>query len=525
MSEEHDLLSRVLGMMQDRVRIYQIAEDREVVRDEFEYCQVMYQVVFGDKGFAETLGPTWRMIHDPRFIEIENMMVQERKAIFGGDARVGKQYFNDDGVMNSTVSDLEKYAEILGEGRNFHNVLVHPDGDCQMRMWLERIYTGHTNIKPYADFGCTCEGKATSPTEFYKAPEEDVWALVKQEFPNRAVTQGGGVTAYGKLMYNLIRADLIGLIADYAETPLIDSYVYLRDHGVVSSTESVAYIDPHGQEAPRVLQEIDILEQALTHRATLRVTAYKLLKKIGFENKLRQLTGTDLFELTDVERDELLRITYESDYPEPDFELKKGEAIQIPAGWRPFTVRLKEWEQALEQKLLAYVRENCMGLDYSLREASQLVLEQDEAQKTISGLFNGTVEPINHYTEPTAEIPADQKETEVMKYAAMMEAIMSNEFKQELYLLLVDAERVGDTGIIDILTPVFHTPEYSLDEQGFYQILERIRIGSRSLRAERMDAIRGTKQTTDKTGGKPELKEVEGEWHSKENPGGIYGVV
>src|SRR5271156_24743 len=343
MSEDKDLLSRVLGMMQDRVRIYQIAEEREVMRDEFEYCQVMYQVVFGDKGFAETLGPTWRMIHDPRFIEIENMMVQERKAIFGGDARVGKQYFNDDGAMNSTVSDLEKYAEILGEGRNFFNVLVHPDAKCQQRMWLERIYTGHTNIKPHADFGCTCEGASTSPYEFSKAPDEDVWALIKQECPNRAFMQGGNKTAYGKLMYNMIRADLIGLIADYAETPLIDSYVYLRDHGVVTATETVAFIDPHGQEAPRVLQEVDILEQALTHRATLRVTAYKILKKIGFEHKLREITGTDFFELTDIERDEILRIIYESDYP-------SGDDVM-------FRVNLALWEKHVEDTLLDYVRD------------------------------------------------------------------------------------------------------------------------------------------------------------------------
>lgn len=508
-------------MMQDKVRIYQIAEDREVMRDEFSYCQVMYQVVFGDKGFADTLGPTWRMIHDPRFIEIENMMVQERKAIFGGDARVGRQYFNDDGVMNSTVSDLEKYAEILGEGRNFHNVLVHPDNNCQQRMWLERIYTGFTNIKPYADFGCTCEGAATDPSEFYKAPEESVWALIKQEFPNRAVTQGGSTTAYGKLMYNLIRADLIGLIHDYAETPLIDSYVYLRDHGVVTATETVSFIDPHGQEAPRVLQEIDILEQALTHRATLRVTAYKILKKIGFEQKLRQLTGTDFFELTDIERDEILRIVYDTDYPEPDFELKPGENIQVGIGWRPFHIRLKEWEQKIEQRLLTFVRENCMGLDPSLRESAQLAIEQQEAQKTIAGLLDGSIQSINHYTEPTAEIPTDQAETEVLKYAAMMEAIMSNEFKQELYLLLVDAEKAGDTAIIDILSPVFMTPDFSLDEQGFYQIIERIRIGSRSLRAERMEAIRGTKQVTDKADKTLDVKEVEGEFHSKANPFGF----
>lgn len=520
MSEEN-LLRRVFGMMNDQVRIYQIAEDREVVREEFEYCQVMHTILFGDRGFIETLGPTWRMIHDPRFVAIENMMVQERKAIFGGDARIGKQYFNDDGIMNSTVSDLEKYAEILGEGRNFHNVLVHPDADCQKRKWLERIYSGHTNIKPDAAFRCTCRaGIPNDPSGFYKADADKIWRLVKQEFPNRAVTQGGATTAYGKLMYNLIRADLIGLIHDYAETPLIDSYVYLRDHGVVTSTENVAFIDPHGQEAPRVLQEVDLLEQALTHRATLRVTAYKMLKKIGFEQKLRAVTGTDFFELTDIERDEILRIVYEEDYPQSDPNFAIGETIVIPAGWRPFAVRLQEWETKLTNKLLNFVQEVCMSLDYSLREATQLVLQQQESQKTIAGLLNGTVLPINHYTEPVAEIPTDATEDDVMKYAAIMEAIMKNEFKQDLYVMLVDAEAHGHTAIIDILSPVFSTPDYKLDEQGFYQILERIRIGSKSLRAERMDAIRGTKQVTDTN--KPSVKEVEGDYHSKDNPGGIY---
>lgn len=502
MAEEKDeLLLRVFGMLNDNVRIYQLADDREVVRDEFAYCQIMYQVLFGKRGFAETLSQTWRMIHDPRFQEIENMMVVERQAIFGGDARMGKQYFGDDGVMNSTVSDLEKYSEILGEGRNFHNVLVHPDADCQERVWLERIYRGFTNIKPYADFGCTCEGAATDPSTFMNAADEDVWALIKQECPNRAFTQSGEPTAYGKQVFNLIRADLIGLIHDYSETPLIDSYVFLRDHGVVTATEAVATIDPHGQEAPRVLQEVDILEQALTHRAALRVTAYKLLKKIGFENKLQQL---DKFALTDLERDHLLQIIYESDYP-TDVE----DTL--------FSYALHEWENKIEVALLDYVTHHCVG-DTEVREQYQLHLEQEAAQATIEGLKHGTIQPINHYTEPTSEIPQDASEGDVLKYAAIMEAIMNNEFKQELYLLMVEAERTRDTAIIDLLSPVFMTPDYPLDEQRFYQILESIRIGSRSLRAERMDAIRGTKQTN----AQKTVVETEGEFHSKDNPGGMF---
>lgn len=502
--EKKDLLQRVFGMLDDKVRIYQILEDREVQRDEFQYCQIMFQIVFGDKGFAGTLGPTWRMIHDPRFQTIEGLMIVDRKAIFGGDARLGKQYINDDGSFSSTVSDLEKYAEILGEGRNFHNVLVHPDKDCQKRLWLERIYRGFTNIKPYAAFGCTCTGCAAEPTTFKDAPDEDVWALIKQECPNRAFTSIGTPTAYGKLMYDLIRADLIGLIHDYAETPLIDSYVYLRDHGVVTATESVAFIDPHGQEAPRVLQEIDILEQALSHRATLRVTAYKLLKKIGFERKLHELTGDD-FKLTDLERDDLLMLIYESDYPAEQPEVT-------------FRARLHEWEKEIEKSVLAYVMVLLDYPDFTAREAKQLTNEQIEAQTTIEQLSHGEMQPINSYTEPTAEIPEDAGENEVMKYASMMQAIMGNEFKQELYLLMVEAERQQDTAVLDILAPVFHTPDYPLDERGFYNIIESIRIGSRSLRAERLDAIRGTKQTK----GQKDLKQLEGEFHSNSNPGGMY---
>lgn len=505
--EKQDLLQHVFGMLKDPVRIYQIAEEREVQQDEFQYCQVMYNVVFGDKGFAETLGPTWRMIHDPRFNVIEGLMIVDRHAIFGGDARLGKQYINDDGSFSSTVSDLEKYAEILGEGRNFHNVLEHPDPKCQVRLWLERIYRGYTNLKPYGGFNCTCNHQLVhqDPGSFKFAPDEMVWALIKQECPNRAVTQGGATTTYGQLMYDLIRADLIGLIHDYCETPLIDSYVYLRDHGVVTATESVHAIDPHGQDAPRVLQEIDILEQALTHRASLRVTAYKILRKLGIEKELNSRAAN----LTDVERDNLLQIIYESDYPQGD-----------PVKDTLFRMHVYEWELDIKRKVLDYI-DSCLQTDDEQREREQIAFLKSDAQEIVHGLKTGSVQPINHYTEPTAEIPSDQNETEVMKYAAMLEAILANEFKQELYLLMVNAEQKGDTAVVDILTPVFLSPDFQLDEQGFYQILERIRIGSRSLRAERMEAIRGTKQTVDKTGGALEVKETEGEFHSKDNPGGM----
>jgi hypothetical protein len=509
MSEKQDLLKRVFGMLKDQVRIYQIAEDREVVKDEFQYCQVMFNLVFGKDGYAETLGPTWRMIHDPRFQEIENLMIVDRHAIFGGDARLGKQYINDDGSFSSTVGDLEKYAELLGEGRNFYNILVHPDKNCQVRLWLERIYRGFTNIQPYGGFECQCTSRATSPYSLKDADEETVWNLIKQECPNRAFNQDGTANAYGKLIHSLIRADLVGLVADYARTPLIDSYVFLRDHGVVQAAETVDLVDPHGQEAPRVLQEIDILEQALTHRATMRVTAYKIFKKIGMEAEIRRL-AEDGFELTDVERDEMLRLVYESDYPQGD--------VRDPF----FRIQLDEWEKKIKITLTEFL-EKCQQQTYELRSENQLGQEKANAERTIRGLLDGSVKPINSYTEPVAEIPDAGDETDVTKFSRMMEAIMGNEYKMELYLLMVEAERTNDTAVLDILTPVFHTSEFTVDERTFYNILESIRIGSRSLRAERLDAIRGIKQVTEKKlDPRTSVQEHEGEWHSKDNPGGMF---
>ena len=509
MSENEDILKRVFGMLNDKVRVYQILEEREVTQSEFEYCQIMFNIVFGEKGFAETLGPTWHMIHDPRFNTIEGLMIVDRHAIFGGDARLGKQYIGDDGTANTTISDLEKYAEIICEGRNFHNVLVHPDAKCQKRLWLERIFKGFTNIKPYSAFGCTCQGAATDPSSFKDAPEADVWALIKQECPNRGFRSTGEPLPYGTLMFSLIRADLIGLIHDYAETPLIDSYVFLRDHGVVQAPEAVDNVDPWGLEAPRVLQEIDILEQALTHRAAMRVVAYKLLKKIGFDNMLSQHYPD--FQLTDIERDELLRLIYTSDYPEQD-EKRDPKGIM-------FRVNLDAWEKRIASTLWDFVEE-CRKNSFEYRQQDQLLVGQTKAQRIVDLLLHGQMQPINTYTEPTEEIPEDHSEAEVMAYSDMVQAIMGNEFKSELYMVLIEAEKQNDTAVIDILTPVFLTPDYQLDEKGFYNILESIRIGSRSLRAERLDAIRGVKQAGDK--GKATITELEGEFHSKDNPGGFF---
>jgi hypothetical protein len=504
MASENDgnvVLKRIFGMLADKVRIYQILEETEVQRDEFVYCQIMHQIVFGENGFTKTLGHVWGMVHDPRFQEIENLMIVDRHAIFGGDARLGKQYINDDGTFTSPISDLEKYSEIVGEGRNFHNVLTHPDEKCPQRLWLERIHRGFTNIKPHSTLQCICATGKENPTTFKDMPYEIIWALIKQECPNRGFNADKTPNAYGQLMYDLIRADIIGLIHDYAETPLIDSYVYLRDNGIIkyTETESVASIDPFGLENPRVLQELDILEQALTHRATLRMTALKILKKAGLQNEIREA------DLTDIERDELLCLIYSHDYP----DVENTDSTMYRAA-------IDAWEKQIKEIVKDYIL-SVITKDLKERETVQLNQLQLESNEAVDGLMKGTIQPINSYTEPTVEIPTEQEESEVVKYARMLEAIMGNEFKSELYLLLIEAERQKNTAIVDLLTPIFLTPDYPLDEKIFYNFIESIRIGSRSLRADRLEAIRGTKQTGMNLD-PAKTTQIDEEFHSKDSP-------
>jgi hypothetical protein len=474
-------LKRILGMLGDEKRIYQIHEENEVDREEFQFCQLMHQLVFGEKGFAETLGPTWSMIHDPRFMIIEGKFILNRHAIFGGDARIGKQYISDDGTFTSSVVDLEQYAEILGEGRNFHNVLAHPNEKCQVRLWLERIYRGYTSVRPHLSLKCYCpEDEKVDPSTFKDASDSVVWQFILQECPNRGFDKLGKATAYGQLMYDLIRADLVGLIHDYAETPLIDSYIYLKDNGVVVNAEKAQEVDPNGVDHQRVLQELDILEQALTHRATLRATAAKILKSLGFESHLQKLTSEGELELTDMERDDLLRLVYTSNYPDDKTELIA--------------------------RLLMFVSTR-VKRPYAERLHMHLEMAKEISQQVIDDLKHGVIKPINHYTEPVFEIPADSGESEVMKYAAMLDALTKNPLKGELFQVYVAAEAEGEIGVLDLLTPIFD-PNYNVTEEEYFNLLRAVTRRARSLRVMEESAVlpRGTEDTATKR----DVKNVEG---------------
>ena len=364
--------------------------------------------------------------------------------------------------------------------------------DAPCAVWLERIYKGFSLVKPHLALKCICrEEEKHDPTTFKDASEEIVWQYILQECPNRAFGTDGKPTPYGTLMHDLIRADMVGLIHDYAETPLIDSYIYLKDNSVITAIEDVQKLDPKGLDHHRVLQEIDILEQALSHRAVLRATAFKLLKTLAM---LQDTFGRGIEavgDLTDIERDELLRIIYTSNWPD--------DKPQLIANLLGFMSR-------------------CSRKPLDERTGKQLTDAKIASGIVIDGLKHGTVRPINQYTEPVMEIPEDVGESDVMKYASMLDSLTKNPLKWQLFSeIYVPAEQEGDVGTCDILTPIFD-PKFEVTEPVYFDLLRSITRQARSLRVMESDAVvpRGTDDAS--TSPKMNIKEYEEEFHSKDSP-------
>jgi hypothetical protein len=466
-------LQRILGMLDDKKRIYCITESREVAREEFEYCRVMAQVVFGEKGYVETLGPTWNLVHDPRFNRIENAFVIHRQAIFGGDADLGKQYITDDG--STTNADLEQYSEILGEGRFFHTILTHPNTACPVRKWLERIQQPHGKLKPPGECSCCFEPEnMPNPKGFKDLPDAELWKYIRQESPNY-FTQTGSPNREALRLFELFRADLIGLIEDYAITPLVDDYIALEVDDVVTD---------YGAGSPMVHVEVDILERALTCRASLRATAIQVLRDLNFDEHLTKLTSDKEFNLTDCERDELLQIVYSSQYPDE--------------------------KAALLTELTNFILSTLSQGTFEERQARQLSFLQDDSKLTITGLQSGTVEPITHDTEEQVD---ESKLPGWTEEARIIASIQRNPYKQELYLKFAEAERENNVAVIDLLTPIVMSADFEVDDQVYRDTLAAIANGARSLPA-RPSAERGSAQIKVADVG---AKGYEGEFHSKDS--------
>ena len=457
-------LKRLLGIENEGKRVYRFVSG-EVTREEFEYSQLLDALVFGPGGYVETLGPTWSLIHDPRFTVIENAFIVTRRAVFGGDAHIGKQYISSDGQFTSQIADLEEYSEVLGEGRYFFYTITHPNKFCPLRNWYLRIFPEmleKEGIKPPEasdDLKCTCDnpfstgGLTCDPRKVKDWNDETLWNLIKGECPNY-FNKEGKPNAVATRLFDLFRCDLLGLIADYAITPISDVYIEL-DTGDIMGQQ--AYAAENGR-TPHVFLEVDILERALTQRAVLRATAAKILRQMGFQTVIKETLGGDI-RLTDIERDMLLRLIYEP---------KEVAGITYDPGtsWFGFLKVVKE-------QVTAFLKDiKNEGRTFEERQQEQLSRASSAAHVTFAKLETGEQPIINQFTEPEVDVPLDQ-------HAQIMQEILKNPLKQELFMMWVEAEkRSGDDNpdytdrlnmrkMHSILTPVFTDPDFVVDEAAY----------------------------------------------------------
>lgn len=418
-----DKLRNVLGLLDSGKRIYQL-KDGEVSRADFEYCSVINQILFGEKGLVETLGPTWSMVHDPRFDALERLWVVEKPSMFGGDSRTGVQRQLSDGTFTNSMAALEQYSEMLGEGRYMMKVLraraiieaiaerfpekqlrinerdplgalalVAPytpgiraklaetntidTPDTAARASDEELAASASIMNPavFAELGILSPEekqiviREADSYERYKPhslrywPDDELKKLLFAEYTNY-FNRKGQPNQLALTLLALFKADLVGLVADYAEVANVQETVLLED------TNELYEPEKHGEEAPRVSMEIENLERALTYRAELRTTAYRILNQLGITNQL--------VELTDTERDQLLKVIYSSDF--------LGDRTTTVTRILSFLAGIRLTGATLEQ-----------------REALQIATATADAQQYVAALKDGSIQPISRDTEGTVE--------------------------------------------------------------------------------------------------------------------------
>jgi hypothetical protein len=263
---------------------------------------------------------------------------------------------------------------------------------------------------------------------FYQESDSLIWKLIQQECPNY-FTRSGQPNQEATNLFSLFKEDLLGLIDDYAELPLVDEFIN-------SETGEVFEQETWDGETPIIYVEIDLLEKALTIRASLRLIAAKILDRLGFSE---HIYGGE--RLTDTETDELLRIVYTSNWPEDRLELV--------------------------QKIIFFVDAK-NAVPFEEREKLQLTHASERSKELIAKIKSGEIQQINRRTDPAEETTMDPE-------AAVIKSIQDNEYKRDLFMMLTNAEQIGDTKTAELLLPVFETADYVVTEAVFQSIVNHIR--------------------------------------------------
>ena len=391
------ILSKLLGLEGGQSAVYRFC-DGQVSKEDFEYARVIDQVLFDEHiGYIATLGPTWNMVHDPRFVKLENTFVVYRTSKVGGNATLGQSIMTEDGFGGGNSNDLERYAEILGEGRNM----------------LKAVKTA-----------------GLDPQKFQDNPDS-IWSIIRQESPNW-FRQNNSPNKEATRLFDMCSAGLVGLIADYAEVPLADEWV---------DGESGELLTPATTNDPDVMGvylEVDQLDKALSARTQLRLLATRILTELGLARQLKGEEGR----LTDTERDELLRIIYQSKWPED--------------------------KPMLMVNLLTFIG-NATKRPFEDRQREQLAKASEASRNVIAKIKDGTVLQINRKNDVVAEEFGKEDSTR------LLDEIMNDPLKRHLFPIFTQAEKLKQTAVIDLLAPVFATPGFVLDDSNYWAILEQLK--------------------------------------------------
>ena len=400
-------IRNLLGLKDDGKRIYCI-DSSHVSEEEFAFCVVLNNVLWGDKGMVQTLGPTWNMIMDPRFERIENLFVMERKAVFGGDARLGKQYVDGTTFLSGSIAELETYSEILGEGRYFHEVVSNAGLD---------------------------------PKTFCTQPTDTIWKFIRQECPNYFDNKNSAPNHRAQRLACLMQADLLGLIDDYAEVALVQEWIRVESGEKADPTDQFDI-----EENPIVYAEVDVLERALTLRASLRVTAVKILEKSGLMEQLEKH-----YQLTDWEIDALLKIIYTLPYE-------------------------KLYEAPM--RVMDYVRGRC-AVPYEKRLEKELSILSTASKATISLLKDGSLKPLSVTEEEEVDRELTHEEKQIV-------ALKKSPQRLELFTLYVDAETNNDNATMLLIQPYLDNLDDEITDYDVAKVKE----------ASRMNRIAATTRAT-----------------------------
>jgi hypothetical protein len=260
-----DMFNRILGLGGNEKRVYHLDKD-QLTAEEYEQGKVIKEILWGDDGLVMALGPTWNLVHDPRFLKIEDAFIIERTPFFGGDASTGRQYITYHSQFQlSSIAELEQYAEILGEGRHFWSLI---------------------------------KTQGLDPQTFHNETEETLWKFIRTECPNY-FTREGHPNKEAVRLSKLFKLELLAMIDDYAQIPYCKEWLNLETGDLADDTSEFS-----------VFAEVDFLERALTLRASLRSTALKILNMNG--GVLAKML--DNVELTDLESDQILQAIYSVPY-------------------------------------------------------------------------------------------------------------------------------------------------------------------------------------------------------------------